>query len=438
MYLTIDPLINSKKLSFCMSHGDDGSIISSKITLLPRDEIQNDSCVLVYDASRTFTAVGIDKFFWDVKTLYELQNYQFKSIVELGQQILGLGAMERYVELSGRIKAYIKSYTECRIPIQKYSLDKILPEELLNDFYGERGTVIAKLFVAYSHNAQKAFYKDNFFNAMKVIDGFSRGPIAVNLDAIKGINNHYATSLRKAVKNDQLYLKFKYIAAATGRLGFEKNSVNFYSLPKTMRSCIVASEGAQLVQMDFKSFQPRLAIFSTEDEAFKKSFQGTDDIYSVFAGDREKNKITFLAWMFAKYHMRNNELDTKAYAIWRHRKKLYQDAKVNGYITNVWGRVMPYKGEPEHIVFQHYITSIEVDSVLNMLVFLDKFLLKYDSQILLPYHDAIIFEVFDYEKHLIKEIKTHLQDSLYEKFGAKFPVQVSVGDDFGHMNVISA
>lgn len=396
-------------------------------------DIEQDRQVVCFDARKLFD--HFDGFFWDVKTIYELMGFQFKSLIELHSQVFEKKDSEKYLAISNKVKSHIASYVACGIDPARFKTSHILPEDLLFDLYNERAVLVKQLFLNLS-NEDKFFYKETFFNTMKILHKISKKPIKIDLGNVKDFDNYYFDSIKKNSHKGFANLEFKFVGASTGRLGFESGSLNLYALPKKMRDCVVASESCNIVQIDFKSFQPRLAIFSTDDEEFKIKFSNVVDVYGVLPGDREKNKIAFLAWMFGKKQGDEREgFEAQLSPIKDHRDDLYRKAKHDGYLVTKWGRRLFYRGEPRHVVYQHYITATEVDSVLHLLPQLYNALKETKSRLLFPFHDAIVLEVHNEDLSKVALLKRYIQDSLFGKFQALFPVEVSMGKTFGKMSV---
>lgn len=392
--------------------------------------LKSEKTFFCYDAFKVWDTFEEEvPFLWDVKILYELLGYRSENLIGLGQEILGHGPLERYVDLSDQVKAHLRSYREVKISISAHDTVSLIPEDLLCNLYLERAKVIAKLYVRLDEKG-KLFYK-KFHSSMLMLHRIGEQPLNVDLAAIQSDTSHSAVAVRKYTIDDKINLKFSAIGAKTGRLGFRKNSFNPYILPKSVRHCIVPSEGHSIVEFDFKSFQPRLAIFLTDDEKFKDSFRGVQDIYSVIPGDRAENKIKFLAWMFARERTTNEVFDTHVSQVWDLRRSLVKKCKEQGYLETKWGRKLYLADQPKHIIFQNYITATEADCILQ----LTEFLVDSGIKVLLPFYDAVICEIPNERADLIESTHMHCELFLQEMFNTKFPVDVNTGNNFGNMHV---
>ena len=383
-----------------------------------------------YDIFRNWN----DEFLWDVKILYELKGYKFEDIVDLSNIALGNQSTQYIIEIFNKLKAHINSYKVSKINILNYTEKQLFPKELSDKYYKEKHNIILQLLRKHQEEKQEevdSFYK-SFYDKIKVVHNISSIPIDIDLESIKEETDHNVKTIQKNTVNGKSSLKFHIVGAKTGRLAFEKGSINVYGLPRHLRKCIVAPQGYDIVEFDLKAAQPRLAIFDTQNEEFKDKFRDVVDIYSIFPGDREKNKIDFLTWMY--YTNRNETFEKEAYSIVEHKNNLYHTAKQNGKVVNRFGRVLFYhEGEEKHVLFQNYITSLEVDSILQILCNVYDRLKNTQSRILFPFHDSIVCCVNKKENCIIEEIRSIIQDTLRKEFNALFPVNIKTGKNYGDM-----
>jgi hypothetical protein len=368
-----------------------------------------------------------DCFFYDVKILYELQGYKFNNIISLLKEVFDESVIDKYCFLSEKIKAHIKSYNISKIEIVNFSMKDLFPFDLISEFYIERSLLIKKLYENIKDKDLIKFYEEYFYSVVKKIYDINQQYLELDLKKIKQLNNYHISFLNE--NKTKLYLK--PVGAKTGRLSFKKGTLNLFNLPKKLRSCILAPKYFKIVQFDYKSFQPRIAIHITNNEEFKKKFRDIDDIYSKFSGDRETVKISFLAWMFSERI--DDVFDVEAIAIRKHRKFLYEQLLKNGKILNDFGRVIYFHGEQENVFFQNFITSVEADMILSTLSILMKALENRKSKLLFPFHDAIIFKIHNDELFLIRKIKNFMEVHHEARFKTNFPIEVKVGKNFGEM-----
>lgn len=389
--------------------------------------VRQDDSVICFDFFKAYPYYSSEHIIYDIKILYDLEGRDTESFSKLAANVLGKSKIANYAASIRKMNAYWESYSIAKIKYEKFSLDKLLPKSLVKDLFQERKNILLQLF---EEAKEKKFY-EKFFDTLKCLYEISQKPIHIDLESIKDDNTYFSNLIRSQTKESKLFLHFNPVGAKTGRMSFKKGSVNFYILPKDLRKCLVAPDGFNVVQIDFKSFQPRLAIFCTEDESFKKKFYNINDIYTMFEGDREENKISFISWMFAQ---RTHPIfDEAARPILQLKKDLYVEAKKSGQLTNKFGRTLHYTNEEDNVVFQNYVTSNEVDAMLSLMLDVHEFLKNKKSRIIMPFHDSLIFYIHQEETHIVDEIKSIMENKHSTLFGSSFPVSVKVGNNFGKM-----
>jgi hypothetical protein len=370
----------------------------------------------------------------DIKILYELKGHKFENIAELGQMILGESFVEKYNNLSAKIKAHLTSYRLAKINTSLYGESELIPDALYRNFYEERSKLILALYSYYIDqdlDETDRFYHSLYESAV-ILHDISKSPIDIDLKALDSKVGHHVKTVKKYTVDGKANLHFHVVGAKTGRLAFKKGTINIYSFPKDLRTCIVAPPDCSIVEFDFKSFQPRLAICNTLDEEFKTKFRDIRDIYSVFPGDRQKNKIGFLAWMYS--NNKDEMFEREAYPICTLRDELYIQARNTGKVVNRFGRAIYWQGDEKNVVFQNYVTSNEVDAILLVMKKVYERLKGRQSRIMFPFHDAIVCSIHKSEEYLVNEIGNIMEKTLYSTFNSYFPVEVKMGKNYGEMN----
>lgn len=437
-FLCVEPITNSGKVCSFVLSGDDYTFQSQCLNDSDDSSLEkyfnNQYLHVCFDALKIMRVFDFKfPYLRDVKVLYQLNGYSFHSLIDLGTQVFNEERMVKYQELSERVKAHLNSYRVAKIDHSRFLESTLLPPDLVDDLYRERAAIILDLYREFIENDENvevmSFYHAVMYENIQALHTISQEPLLIDLDSISEATSHYAEAVRRNTQDGKAFLRFNAVGAKTGRLSFKKGTINLYSLPRSLRQCVVAPRNYSITQFDFKSFQPRLAVFSTGDEDFKNRFRNIDDIYSIFPGDREKNKIGFLAWMFSQ--KKNEMFEKEALPIYDMRNKLYFQAKRDGKVVNMFGRVLNWRGEEKNVVFQNYITSIEVDVILSKLVEVSKLLEKTNSRVISSFHDALILSISNEEMFLINKIENIMKSVRY--FDTKFPVSILVGNNWSEM-----
>lgn len=381
-------------------------LINKKITIIKKENIPLNENLYCYDLSK-FAKIS-ESFILDIQSLYGLMG----SKNEIIEELFDSKQDELFFQLKKKINAHLKSYFVSKIDLSGYSLQQLIPKDLFENFYQNKLYGIERLVKNINDFKVLEFYKKSF-EVIKIVHKLSEKTIYIEEENKK-----------------KIHLNFNIFGSKNSRLSLRKNSFNVYNLKKDKRNMIVAPEDYFIVQFDFKSFQPRLAIALFGDEELKNQTKNKDDIYSYFPGNRDDIKISFLAWMFS--NRKNLMFEERAGSIHSSRKKLHEESKA-GQIVNCFGRPLFFTDkEEENVVFQNYISSVEVDSMLNIIKDINELTFGWKSHMIFPFHDALIFYIYKDELNYIRDIKNTMQNYLNSSLSLdmKFPVSVNFGKDF--------
>jgi hypothetical protein len=320
----------------------------------------------------------------------------------------------RFMAAKARVNSHIKSYSVCKIPTSSFSIEELIPSDILDEYYKQKLICIKNYILGHTQNEDIINFYLSRFEQIKSI--------------IKLSNNSIIVDGKKAK------LAYQIFGSKNSRLSIKKTSFNIFNIAKDKRSSVRAPEGFSLCQFDFKSFQPRLALSIFGNEDIKKQLRENDDIYSLFEGDREDNKIELISWMFS--NRRNDKFDTKLAFIKKVRKVLHEES-THGTVMNFFDRPLFFNEEEENVVFQNYICSVEADCIISLIHDAQKELQGSKSYLAFPFHDCLIFCISDDEIDKINHLKEYIEKYLYNSFDVNFPVSVKVSKSFGSMKDFS-
>lgn len=321
----------------------------------------------------------------------------------------------RYFEYKSKLNAHMKSYSSCKINVSSFSLEKLIPKELLYEFNKHKLNSICNLL--------------NNSNLPKEVYEFYTN----NYDSIKAI---LSTSKNKVIiDSKETRLFYNMFGSKNSRLTIKKNSFNIYNLQKEKRNNIRPRDNYIFAQFDFKSFQPRLAIAIFGNETIKKELEEKQDIYSLFEGSREENKLELISWMFS--NRKNDKFEKKLNFIKDARRELWTKSK-KGMLLNYFCRPLFFSSEEENVVFQNYICSVETDCIFQLIKEVQSLLKQTKSELSFPFHDCLVFSINKEEIDLIHDIKSHMENYLYRYFTLNFPVSINVGKTLGNMQDFNA
>jgi hypothetical protein len=345
----------------------------------------------------------------DIQLLYGLQQRKVDTIDELFDN----NKTKQYLDLKTRILSHIKSYKTCKIKTDMFSLDRLLSEKLFSDFCNERTSLIVDLLNRREINKECLDY----YNTEEVIDSILT-VLSTSGTVLYGKENHE--------------LRYTIFGSKNSRLTLRNKDFNLYNLPKEKRSLIGIEDDYVFAQFDYKSFQPRIALSLFGPQTIKDKMKDTEDIYSLFEGDRETIKLELISWMYSE--RTNQKFDTVLSEIKEHRRAIYSQVQERKMILNPFGRPLFFTNESENVVFQNLISSIESDFILRILnkVYIE--IMHCNSSVFAPFYDCIIFKINKNEETKISLIKNLMEHYLYGQFQTSFPVSVKIGKNLSDLN----
>ena len=330
------------------------------------------------------------------------KSFDLKILFDLSNKKLDLS------EFNQKIDAHLRSYQTTGTNTENYSLEQLIPnKQFLIDFRAQKNEKLNFLFQEIKDPDVLVFY-EKFRPFIDLLNN-------------KINNQQLITDL------EPNRIAFNPTGSKDGRLSTKKGFLNIYSLAKEERCRIKCEPGYRFVQCDYRSFQPRLAIFLTKDDAFKRRFADVEDIYE--GEDREKNKLDFFRAIFGVEASEQFGFQP----IFDLRKSIFEEIRSKGKIINPFGRPIFYNGEDENVVFRNFITFCESDFVYGIAVKLDQLLSGRRSRVKFLFHDAAVFEIHEKETTLLKQIKQIMENG----FNAHYPVKISVGKSWGEMKIYS-
>ena len=353
-----------------------------------------------------------DSPIFDVKILYDLLGQRTDSFLDLVPED------DIYRHLSKKLDAHLKSFQVVSVDTSCFDFRFLfVDQDFLNQLFKRKSQLLIDLFEKAKQQDILDFYAE-FFKFVRILYG--------------KICNKELTIQDKQLDS---WINFNATGSKDGRLSCRRGFLNIFSLPKEQRKFILSSSGYRFVQFDFKSFQPRIAIFSTNDESFKRRFSSVNDIYSTGLLSRADQKLNFFRVMFGVEPSNDSSLKP----IFDLRTSIFKEATKKGKIKNLFGRMIWYNGEEENVVFRNWIASCEADFVFRVVVKLNDLLNGLRSRIKFPFHDALIFEIHEQEIFLLKQIKHVMEDSFIDSiFFTRFPVKIQFGENFGELHDLSA
>lgn len=372
--------------------------------------------VNIKDVSVLTFGLATSCFSYDVRNLYELKAMSEFGSLDSVCEHAGID-YSKYKTTLKRLEAEIETYRQCNSRRAHKDIVNDLDRALVDCVYEEKFLLIKQIFSKIDEDLLK-YYRDFFYEKLGIINAINNTKINLDSDFVEA---NKGSILLKVKNKSSITPELKATGSKNGRLHWRNEDFNFYVMQKHLRKCIKPKENFEFWQLDYKSFQPRIAIFGSKSKESEK-FKEIDDIYSVLPGNRMENKIKLIAWMFGEHG--NKKIEDEMSFLCDFKENIYKTMTNDGRIINNFGRPIYHNGEKKNVAFQTYIANMEVDCILFAMSKINKFLENSNTKILMPYHDAIILEVHKKEVDLVNDCKQIMSSCLLEKFGARFPVEI--------------
>lgn len=296
----------------------------------------------------------------------------------------------------------------------------------------------------------------------------------------------YVETLPTTVASDgRVHTTFIQSGAATGRMASE--NPNLQNIPirteegRAIRRAFVATEGFDLVAIDYSQIELRVAAIMSGDSELQEIFKRGEDVHSgvasrvfkvaegaVDAEMRRKAKVInfgILYGMGVNALRANLGADTprseaqeflSAYFNTFTRLATYLEetkgyARTHGYTETLFGRRRAFRGirssipfvraAAERMAINAPIQGTAADMLKVAMIRIDALLQKEDApaRMLLQIHDELLFEVKTSERDVIDDIVDIMESVLEGKNDAGVPIiaEVKIGKNWGEMEKLS-
>lgn len=220
---------------------------------------------------------------------------------------------------------------------------------------------------------------------------------------------------------------------ATGRLVVKQGSPSILTLPKKYRTIFQSRymHDGELLMIDFKSLEPRIAKKLTSDEIYKDIYEEINRLAEENL-DRSVIKKAVISTLYGSHRSLDNISKEKTEHLMKICKQFFEYDELiklsdqpckEGYRKNYFGR--PIHNEEEtrtNVIVNNYLQSTAVDVALTYFCKLIDLVDYEKCKPLFIIHDAIIFDTHNsYKKELVNIIE---QGYNCEKLGY-FPLELT-------------
>ena len=348
---------------------------------------------------------------------------EYASLYCYGQsldEVCPEGLKYKYDEISDRLKAFLTSFSEAKIDLNKNCFFDLVPERFLKEYCEIKNQITYYVL----QNYEKPDNYDFLLSLTKAVDKINKRNLNINL---KQMSKHMVSDrgrrFYKKIAKTSPHICYDIFGTKTGRLSVKKDSFPILTLDKEFRS-VLEPNNDLFVELDYNAAELRMLL------ALLKEQQPKEDIHewnakNVYRGllSREEAKKRVFSWL---YNPNSKDfLSSRAYRREEIVEKYWDGQSVNTPFDR------QIKSDRYHAL-NYIIQSSTNDLFLRKMIELDKILEDKKSYIAFSIHDSLVIDFAKEERNLISDIAKIFSGT---NFG-DFKVNVSVGKNFGEMRKV--
>ena len=267
---------------------------------------------------------------------------------------------DRYLEISTKMRAFIKSFITARVDLDENCFFDLVPEKFLIEHCVVKDLICEYIF----ENYKKPENYDYMVSLTEVIEDMKYRKLNLNVKNL----SMFKTSHRKFSQNLQKVdnsCKFNIYGTKTGRLTTEPRSFPILTLKKELRA-VIEPTNDYFIELDFNAAELRTLI------ALQGKPQPEGDIHewniqNVFRGlgTRAEAKKRIFAWLYNPES--EDYLCERAYD----RGSVVQKYFTRGQVTTFWNKVIPSE---ERTALNYIIQSTCAENVLRQMIKVSNYL----------------------------------------------------------------
>jgi len=336
------------------------------------------------------------------------------------EEVCPAGLKDRYEEVSNKLKAFLISFSEAKIDLNKNCFFDLVPERFLKEYCEIKNQITHYVF----QNYEKPDNYDFLLSLTKALDNINKRDLNVNLKQMsKHMISKRGRRFYKKITKISPHICYDIFGTKTGRLSVKKDSFPILTLDKEFRN-VLEPNNDLFVELDYNAAELRMLLALLEEK------QPREDIHewnakNVYRGllNREEAKKRVFAWLYNPSS--RDFLSNRAYRRDEVVERYWDGEQVN----TIFGRQIQ---SDKYHALNYIIQSSTNDLFLRKLIELDKFLEDKKSYIAFSIHDSLVLDFAKEERNLIFEIAKIFSGT---NFG-DFKVNVSIGKNFGEMRGI--
>lgn len=328
------------------------------------------------------------------------------------------GLRESWESAFRKLTAYHKSFVHAKINLAENCFFDLVPQQFLKDFCKVKSQIIDSVIEQFP----KPKNYDFLLELDKLTQDISEQKINLNMDSLKReMHDVRARALAKKLNKVKPYVNYNIFGTKTGRLTTNKESFPILNLDSKYKN-IVRPNNEAFVELDYNSAELRVLL------SLAGQTQPKEDIHSwnakKFNLTREEAKKEIFAWLYG-----STKIDSSKYESFFNLEKIKKSFFDGKNVCNIYDRKI--KSDEFHCL-NHIIQSTTNDMFLRQVILINKIFKSKKSFIAFTVHDSVVIDLAKEDKELL----TNVIRQFGETDLGHFPVNVSIGKDYGTLRKI--
>ena len=349
---------------------------------------------------------------------------QGKSLEDMCPEYL----REDWEEICTKLKSFLLSFSIAKVNLRHNCFFDLVPEKFLREYCQIKNQITDYVI---SESPKPANYK-HLVAVNTMIRDIESQPLDINMDSIlPRVSDIKVSNFVKRIKSCDKAIRYNLFGTVTGRLTTRKNSFPILTMSKDHRQVLKPSNDC-FIELDYNGAELRvlLALLGYDQPKHDVHQWNLDNVFENKV-TRAEAKTLFFAWL---YGSRSDDVK-------RHSSLLKEKYNKDSLIDKYWdGHIIrtPFDRDvvsPKHKALNYLVQSVAADLALEQATKVWALLKKNraKSKVAFIVHDALVID-FDLEdRELFKEVQDIFS---LTRFG-KFPVNKSIGKDFGSLKEVT-
>jgi hypothetical protein len=335
---------------------------------------------------------------------------------------------EDWEEVCSKLKAFLLSFSFAKVNLRHNCFFDLVPEKFLRDYCQIKNQITNHVIENYPKPSN---YKHlAAVNAM--ISDIESQPLNVDMSPIlPKVSDIKVSNFVKRIKTCDRSIRYNLFGTVTGRLATRKNSFPILTMNKEYREVLKPNNDC-FIELDYNGAELRvlLSLLGYDQPEHDVHQWNLDNVFENKV-TRAEAKTLFFAWLYG----------SQSDDVRRHSSLLREKYNKDTLIDKYWdGHVIrtPFDRDvisPKHKALNYLVQSVAADLALEQATKVWALLKKNKakSNVAFIVHDALVIDFDLADRELFKEVQEIFS---LTRFG-KFPVNKSIGKDFGSLKEVT-